>query len=931
MGNTAPAGEGQRAGLTSWVLSGNDTSSPAPETPVARRRPWSFQAAAERLIRQREHVAQEGARAVPPRWTQHFHERRGRPFWVDGESGTATWVKPPSAVSLGTSSASEPGRPPGVVVGVTLQRERLELLTRLLLHQAVGDEVEALVELAKSGRNPFAALLSLHDMHPRLLPTTTARDGVSGNDMEGVEQEGAAVGFVEAVTLEALSFSVFRRYHSDSTQLQAALDGIFCFLPALDAKVMPLRWDLIRQQSVAAVSGLLCHISHATEPAAPHRPQPDAAATLPLPVLMLQFYEQLTANDSGQALLKAIVAANTIDDLPARLHDNLVALRARLLALLHWSLHAPPTTNATSRWVALLRTLPQQTIVTLARLRHLAGGSLVRSLLEALLSPAALTHRSTFQELCAAQLGVGRVQRWIAEALQTLPDGVRGPLAARLSTCEQFEDLATVVQEAPQLVEQARQQPSTSLLDSLWGAPTQLDPQPNPHLPSPSPIADPPSGTTDQFSASSDGVEKGRQADRQAAVDLETVFLIVNLEGYRRGAEQLVQAYGDPVFTSLVKELYPAMLDPFVDLFPGEDLATFLEVLFASFGRILDTSANSALDEAARLAMWAEELAQVEEALFTLVRRAVVLDFGLWADTLRWGGERLAGARVLGLHAVAEGVANELPPATLEELWREVDLMLPGSSQRRPSYFPGSLSSASLDHLPAVAQAAPLFAARARHRLAAARAMIKRARPVAPFASPQPRPDDQTPLQHVRLVGGDEVEVQQLVNCGFERVGCRGEVEAGGGGGRGLGIRAGVSVWIKRGPHCPSGDWEVPPLTSLVLADTASALIEKNHGTTILPTDLHPPFPALGLQGKLFLGYRRGEPDKQPIAALAFAQPDEVVEVDAAMEEVSSQSASLFRSMVRLLVRRVPMLPDVAAGMPQCHPGSESVSRCSEV
>ena len=84
---------------------------------------------------------------------------------------------------------------------------------------------------------------------------------------------------------------------------------------------------------------------------------------------------------------------------------------------------------------------------------------------------------------------------------------------------------------------------------------------------------------------------------------LQTVYLIVNLEGYRRGAEQLVSAYGEPVFISLMTELYPILFAPFVALLrhPKVDTGIFLEVIFATLGRVLEVADNKVMPRSQKL------------------------------------------------------------------------------------------------------------------------------------------------------------------------------------------------------------------------------------------------------------------------------------------------------------------------------------------
>lgn len=909
----------------------------APSTP-GHHHPWSFPSMAERMCSERQNDS--GMQELPPGWAMQFDSRQGRKFFLHTETGTATWIKP--------SAGFEQGRPPGVVIGVSLDRERLEVLTRLLMHHAVGLEVDGMVSLAKHGRNPFQGMLSQRAL---------ASGAAAADALVGAEGDDGQLGFVEAVVREVLSFSLYRNFHRDVQQLEAIIDNFFRFLPVLDTRVMPLRWDTIRQQSLVAVSSLLCHSSHAMAPA--HDPPADPS-TEGLGRILLKLCTLFTGGDDGEAVLRAFVAANTIDDMPGHLLECLSTVRTRFLAYLEHELGTTPQGKPkASKWIVFLGTVPHQTIVALARLRNVGGGSLIRSILEAMLTPNTLGERSVFQNMCATELGLDQVRRWIAEAMQTLPERLRSVLDQRLAECERIEELAVVVQEAPQLLLEAQR--GGSLMDQLWCRredPAQQGGAPPPGPPGLPPISPPPTvmkgggpsrhGTTaadpgllpmetDQPPSPANDAGSVSSTPRvkltpDQTADLETVFLIINLEGYRRGAEQLVDAYGEVVFTSLVKELYSTLLDPFVELFrhPSVDIAGFLEVLFSACHNILGTSMTPGLDQASKTRAWAAQLHRVEEVLFALVRQAISHDFALWAEMMKWAAVRLEASKALRLDEAAAHAVNELSADTRAQLWREIDALLPQCSQRRPLYQPGSLSSTQLESgtLPCVRALLKSFRRHAYARISAARRRCCRyvtaaAAPtlaafggtfgagaglLQPMAQPALSPsvsmsDDEVPLQHIKVVVHDPVESAMLETSGFVRVDGA-DTRAAPAFGRSMG--GNLSIWVKRGPtDQPVEAWAVAPLTSLVLvADQASARAAQQAGVTVLAPDLNPAFHSLGLAGKLQLGYRRGEPDQVPIRRVELLSAQDDRQPQGPREFALFCQSSMFRSAIRIVVTR---------------------------
>merc|ERR1711998_23658 len=353
---------------------------------------------------------------------------------------------------------------------------------------------------------------------------------------------------------------------------------------------------------------------------------------------------------------------------------------------------------------------------------------------------------------------------------------------------------------------------------------------------------------------------------------LQTVHLIVNLEGYRRGAEQLVGAYGETTFKRLVTELYPVLFDPFVAVLCNSqvDGARFLELLFGSIGQILDIAAEGSLTRSQKLQLWAAQLDVLEDVILDTVRQAVTCDVPLWYDGMSWGAMTLATSQSLEFEHVTHRLMTSRNTTARQRIWSEVDSLLNQCSQRRPSYIPGSLSKVSIDTMTASAELIEEFQGIAHQNFTRSvkQATRKRKPPrcisiagaLACAGDMRDSPNPNVPLQHIKVLGGDGGKYKVLEAAGFRRID--------GGGEASLfalhqnGISTSASIWTKAGPadQHPK-DWAVLPITSLVLvAGDAAATEARSMGYTLLSVDLSPTYQMSGtLTGRIYLGYKRGE------------------------------------------------------------------------
>merc|ERR1719230_839550 len=142
----------------------------------------------------------------------------------------------------------------------------------------------------------------------------------------------------------------------------------------------------------------------------------------------------------------------------------MTTFRELLLMELHNMLTSP---EKIARYRELFARLPQQTIIALVRLKP--DGSLVRALLDTLLTPNALTGRSTFQDMCASQLGLNKVNQWFTETMNSLPHQVQAALMQELTEAQTIEELRAIHDKAPALVNMPATAQQTGFVERLLG------------------------------------------------------------------------------------------------------------------------------------------------------------------------------------------------------------------------------------------------------------------------------------------------------------------------------------------------------------------------------------------------------------------------------------------------------------------------------
>jgi len=410
----------------------------------------------------------------------------------------------------------------------------------------------------------------------------------------------------------------------------------------------------------------------------------------------------------------------------------------------------------------------------------------------------------------------------------------------------------------------ASQQESKSLMDTLLG----------PLCAAPAPAPAPTPG------------EVSEEWTPERTATLQTVYLIVNLEGYRRGAEQLVSAYGEPVFISLMTELYPILFDPFVALLrhPKVDTGTFLEVILATLGRVLEVADNKVIPRSQKLHLWAAELDKAEEILLDTVRQAMEWDYAQWYEGLQWGLTALNSATSLQFEQLTQRLVGQLSPEQLASLWEEVNKLLRQCSQHRPSYEPGALTQVQPDLMPTAFLLLDEFSKIAHDNFTHARKSARKQRRTfdrskeklqQPRAVPSSGWSLGTPVQHIKVLAGEQDKYGMLEKLGFKRINAARNTEYAMPWDNSQATA--VSIWTKHGPADEHhSKWAVPPLTSIVLVSDAALEDEaKRMGFTLLPVDLSPSYNASSYTGpKVLVGYKRGEPNMPPIRTIQHLTDD---------------------------------------------------------
>ena len=93
---------------------------------------WSYTALAQQMLEKEQMKA-----TLPEGWDMRVDNRTCRLWYYHHASRTATWVNPNEPVT-----EADEQRPAGVPrIGVSLYQERIEVLTRWLMQQIVGEEV----------------------------------------------------------------------------------------------------------------------------------------------------------------------------------------------------------------------------------------------------------------------------------------------------------------------------------------------------------------------------------------------------------------------------------------------------------------------------------------------------------------------------------------------------------------------------------------------------------------------------------------------------------------------------------------------------------------------------------------------------------------------------------------------------------------------
>ena len=149
-------------------------------------------------------------------------------------------------------------------------------------------------------------------------------------------------------------------------------------------------------------------------------------------VLMLRLLAQMTDSGAIESPLADIISSNVTGDLPTFLYESMAVFRRKFLAYLE---HTLDDRKQLKFFQSIYQQIPQQAIIALVKLRTLPDGSLVRALLETILTKSTLSNRSIFQNMCSSQLGIEQVQLWISEAMGSLIPDVRRIMSRRLSEC----------------------------------------------------------------------------------------------------------------------------------------------------------------------------------------------------------------------------------------------------------------------------------------------------------------------------------------------------------------------------------------------------------------------------------------------------------------------------------------------------------------